>query len=195
MANIISSRQVRKDGFKFVEVYHSNESTYKTCDVLLHPRKQQNLFELAESKVTYDKVQKMMHKHHASEKKTHAIQWAPGRMYVNSIGKAVYYCAGSIWCNPEWDEYRLWVTANGEDGPTWCKMCVTLAEYQSMVSGMRYVDDPAEVERIEKEYDAYCERWKKHRQQQADMLAELKRPITKKNRRHKSAKLRRWSNF
>ena len=126
------------------------------------------------------------------KKTTEPVKWVPGRMYVNSIGRPVYFCAGSIWCVPEWDEYRLWITTTGENGPTWCKMCVTLAEYQKLVAGMKYTDDPAEVERLEKEYDAYCKRWKKRKQQQADMFEELKRPITNKNRRHRSAKFRRF---
>lgn len=159
---------------------------------LKHPRKQQTKTELAETKATYDKVAKEMKKFHSLEKKMHSIKWVPGRMYLNSVCRPVYHCAGNLWCNPEWDEYRLWITTNGENGPTWCKMCVTLEEYQRMVIGMKYTDDPVEVERLEKEYDEYCQRWKKRQQQQIDMHAELSKPITNKNRKYINGKVRRF---
>lgn len=142
-----------------------------------------------------DSVKECIYRHSEfkrESKKLAEIQFVPGRTYVNSVGHAMYQCGCIVLCNPEWDEYRVWTTANGSDGPTWCKMYIGLEEFQKLVYGLRYTDDPEETARIEKQYDEYCDRWKKRQHKMIWMYEELSKPINKKKRRYKNGKVRRF---
>lgn len=98
---------------------------------------------------------------HNRKKPRKKIDFVCGRTFFNSIGRAVYQCADWVWQDPEINQYRIWEVCYGDDGIFWCKSYVTMEQFQNMVRGLRYTDDPEQIKKLEDDIEKLKERFQK----------------------------------